>query len=145
MQSLLLDEIFQELSLAERNAVLTRIRSEIQGRMLEDIVLLETMLANPQKQVFILQFAVGEFDMVIFDPAAGSCKIFTIKHSAEAVPQQYRHLADQQKCAETEHRYGPITGKYVLYLGSSHTAGDIQYLHVEEYLRQLQPPAFYPG
>ena len=51
--------------------------------MLEDIVLLETKLANPKKQVFVLQFPVGEFDMVVFDPVAGSCHIFEIKHSAE--------------------------------------------------------------
>ena len=88
-----------------------RILTEIKGRMLEDIVLLETKLANPKKQVFVLQFPVGEFDMVVFDPEAGSCRIFEIKHSEEAVPQQYRHLIDEQKCAQTEHRYGPIDRK----------------------------------
>ena len=71
-----------------------RILTEIKGRMLEDIVLLETELANPKKQVFVLQFPVGEFDMVVFDPEAGSCRIFEIKHSEEAAPQQYRHLID---------------------------------------------------
>ena len=70
----------------------------------EDIVLLETKLATPKNQVFVLQFPVGEFDMVVFDPEAGSCRIFEIKHSEEAVPQQYRHLIDDQKCAQTEHR-----------------------------------------
>ena len=64
--------------------------------MLEDIVLLETKLANPKKQVFVLKFPVGEFDMVVFDPEAGYYRIFEIKHSEEAVPQQYRHLIDEQ-------------------------------------------------
>ena len=104
IRSLLLDETFSALSLAERTAVQQRILTEIKGRMLEDIVLLETKLANPKKQVFVLQFPVGEFDMVVFDPEAGSCRIFEIKHSEEAVPQQYRHLIDEQKCAQTEHR-----------------------------------------
>ena len=104
IRSLLLDETFSTLSLAERTAVQQRILTEIKGRMLEDIVLLETKLANPKKQVFVLQFPVGEFDMVVFDPEAGSCRIFEIKHSEEAVPQQYRHLIDEQKCAQTEHR-----------------------------------------
>lgn len=63
----------------------------------EIIVLLETKLANPKKEVFVLQFAIGEFNMVIFDPAAGSCEICEIKHSTEAVAQQYRHLIDVQK------------------------------------------------
>ena len=137
IRSLLLDETFSALSLAERTAVQQRILTEIKGRMLEDIVLLETKLANPKKQVFVLQFPVGEFDMVVFDPEAGSCRIFEIKHSEEAVPQQYRHLIDEQKCAQTEHRYGPITGKFVLYCGESQVAEGIRYQNVEEYLRSL--------
>ena len=137
IRSLLLDETFSALSLAERTAVQQRILTEIKGRMLEDIVLLETKLATPKKQVFVLQFPVGEFDMVVFDPEAGSCRIFEIKHSEEAVPQQYRHLIDEQKCAQTEHRYGPITGKFVLYRGESHVIDGIQYQNVEEYLRSL--------
>ena len=75
IQSLLLDETFSDLSLEERNFVTERILSEIKGRMMEDIVLLETKLANPKKEVFVLQFAIGESDMVVFDPAAGSCEI----------------------------------------------------------------------
>lgn len=137
IRSLLLDETFSALSLPERTAVQERILSEIRGRMLEDIVLLETKLANPQKQVFVLQFPVGEFDMVVFDPVAGSCHIFEIKHSAEIVPQQYRHLIDEEKCAQAEHRYGPITGKTVLYRGKNRVIEGIQYQNVEEYLRHL--------
>ncbi len=121
----------------ERTAVQQRILTEIKGRMLEDIVLLETKLANLKKQVFVLQFPVGEFDMVVFDPEAGSCRIFEIKHSEEAVPQQYRHLIDGKKCAQTEHRYGPITAKIVLYRGESQVVEGIQYQNVEEYLRNL--------
>lgn len=137
IRSLLLDETFSALSLPERTAVQERILTEIRGRMLEDIVLLETKLANPKKQVFVLQFSVGEFDMVVFDPVAGSCQIFEIKHSTEIAPQQYRHLIDEEKCAQTEHRYGPITGKFVLYRGESRVVEGIQYRNVEEYLRSL--------
>ena len=54
IRSLLLDETFSALSLPERTAVQERILSEIRGRMLEDIVLLETRMANPGKQVFVL-------------------------------------------------------------------------------------------
>ena len=137
IRSLLLDETFSALSLPERTAVQERILSEIRCRMLEDIVLLETKLANPQKQVFVLQFPVGEFDMVIFDPVAASCQICEIKHSTEIAPQQYRHLIDEEKCAQTEHRYGPITGKFVLYRGENQVVEGIPYRNVEEYLRGL--------
>ena len=137
IHSLLLDEAFGALSLPERTAVQERILTEIKGRMLEDIVLLETKIANPGKEVFVLQFPIGEFDMVVFDPAAGSCQIFEIKHSREITPFQYRHLIDSEKCAQTEHRYGPITGKFVLYRGEDQLLNGIQYQNVEEYLRNL--------
>lgn len=137
IRSLLLDETFSALSLAERTVVQERILTEIKGRMLEDIVLLETKLANPKKQVFVLQFPIGEFDMVVFDPEAGSCQVFEIKHSEEAVSQQYRHLVNEEKCAQTEHRYGSITGKFVLYRGKNQVVDGIQYQNVEGYLRNL--------
>ena len=59
--------------------------------MLEDIVLLETMKsADREHRVFKLQFAVGEFDMVIYDEKENCCEIFEIKHSDKQVPAQYR-------------------------------------------------------
>ena len=138
IRSLLLDETFATLSLPERTAVQERILDEIRGRMMEDIVLLETKLANPKKEVFVLQFPIGEFDMVVFDPAAGSCQVFEIKHSAEGVPQQYRHLIDEEKCAQTEHRFGPITGRFVLYRGEDRMLENgVVYQNVEDYLKQL--------
>lgn len=137
IRSLLLDETFGSLSLTERNAVQERILTEIRGRMLEDIVLLETKMADPKKQVFVLQFPIGEFDMVVFDPTAGSCKIFEIKHSEEVAKNQYRHLIDQEKCAQTEHRYGPIMEKTVLYRGKDQVIEGVRYQNVEEYLRDI--------
>ena len=136
--SLLEDKTFASLSLVERTAVQNRILSEIMGRMTEDIVLLETKLSRRDMQVFKLQFAVGEFDMVIFDRANLCCQIFEIKHSTEVNPSQYRHLTDKEKCRQTEHRYGQITKKAVLYRGASHMEGDIEYINIEEYLCSLK-------
>ena len=136
--SLLEDKTFANLSLVERTAVQSRILSEIMGRMTEDIVLLETKLSRRDMQVFKLQFAVGEFDMVIFDQANLCCQIFEIKHSTEVNPAQYRHLTDEEKCRQTEHRYGQIAKKAVLYRGASHMEGDIEYINIEEYLCSLK-------
>ncbi len=137
VKSLLLDENFSALSIIERNRVIERTLGAIKGRMIEDLILLETKIARPNKQVFQLQFAVGEFDMVVCDPESLTCEIFEIKLSKEVVPQQYQHLINQDKCVETEHRFGRITGKYVIYRGEETSAGDIQYLNVEEYLKSL--------
>ncbi len=135
VNSLLLDEKFNALSAVWRNRILERILGEIRGRMMEDIVLLETKLAKPKKQVFQLQFAVGEFDMVVYDPNTISCEIYEIKYSKEVVPNQYRHLINAEKCAATEHRYGTITGRYVIYRGEEEESDGVQYLNVEKYLK----------
>ena len=137
VSNLLLDAKFSELSLVERQRILDRLLSEIRGRMMEDIVLLETKIAYPKKKVFKLQFAVGEFDMVVFDSKELNCKIYEVKYSKEQVPEQSRHLKDEEKCAMTSHRYGEITGKYVIYRGESGSLEGIQYLNVEEYLKSL--------
>lgn len=137
VKSLLLDDKFKELSLSERNQVIERILSEIRGRMMEDIILLETKLANPRKEVFKLQFTVGEFDMVVFDPESASSKIFEIKYSTQIVEQQYQHLVNEEKCAQTEHRFGKIEGKYVIYRGLTQEVSGIHYVNVEEYLDNI--------
>ena len=98
VKSLMQDEKFRDLSLKERRRVTDRIIDEIKGRMMEDIVLLETKIARKNCEVFRLQFAIGEFDMVVFDPEEGNCEIYEIKHSREVVPEQCRHLLDKQKC-----------------------------------------------
>lgn len=137
IKTLMQDDVFRTLSLPERNAVISRVLSDIQGRMMEDIILLETRMAFPECEVFKLVFARGEFDMVVFDPNAASCSIYEVKHSAEVVEDQYKHLVDEEKCKATEFRFGPITGKYVIYRGASHDVNGIHYLNVEEYLKGL--------
>lgn len=145
IKSLMQDDMFRGLSFEERKRVTERIIDEIKGRMMEDIVLLETKLSKKNCEVFRLQFAIGEFNMVVFNPDEGTCEIYEIKHSKEVVPQQCRHLLDEQKCKDTEFRYGTITGKYVIYRGATTSlvqAGveiseDVTYLNVEEYLKKL--------
>ena len=137
IKSLMKDDIFRELSLRERNRVTERILNDIRGRMMEDIVVLETQIAKPDCEVFKLVFATGEFDMVIFEPENECCSIYEIKHSTEVIANQYRHLKDEAKCKETEFRFGDIKGKYLIYRGESCNVDGIQYLNVEEYLSNL--------
>lgn len=137
VENMLLDVKFQELSVKERQRILERLLSEIRGRMMEDIVLLETKIAKPDKKVFKLQFAIGEFDMVVFDPVALNCEIYEVKYSKERVPAQYRYLTDEEKCRETIHRYRDIEGRYVIYRGEDAEMDGVRYLNVEEYLKGL--------
>lgn len=138
IDSLLLDEKFSSLSLKDKNYLSERILNEIKGRMMEDIVLLETKMANPYKEVFKLKFAIGEFDMVVFDKEQSSCEIYEIKYSKEIVTNQYRHLIEEEKLKLTTFKFGEIKSKNVIYRGDSKLVNDIRYINVEEYLNNLR-------
>lgn len=137
INSLVEDEVFQELPMNEQSKTIERILNEIKGRMMEDIVLLETMMARTNCEVFCLKFNIGEFDMVVFDREKICCEIYEIKHSSEIAPEQTRHLHDEKKCSDTAFRYGKITGKYVIYRGEECEVDGVQYLNVEKYLKGL--------
>lgn len=138
VKTLLMDETFKEVSATERKRITERILDEVKGRMLEEIVQLETKKANPDLEVFKLQFAVGEFDMVVYDPVNVCCKIYEVKHSKEKDPLQYRHLINEENCKQTEFRYGTILEKVVLYRGEdAESEHGIIYRNVEDYLCEL--------
>ena len=137
VNSILQDEKFSEFSVKERAYILERILNEVKGRILEDIVLIETKIANPQKHVFQLRFAIGEFDMVVADKDTLTCEIYEIKYSGEIVEKQQQHLKDEKKCEATAFRFGEIKGKYVIYRGETTDVDGIKYVNAEEYLKSL--------
>ena len=132
--ALMQDEIFMSIGIKERMRISERILNEIRGRMMEDIILLESKHRESGKEVFVLQFPIGEYDMVIHDPDRISCSIYEIKHSTETDPRQYHNLLDNDKCLDTEKQYGDITGKYVIYRGDNCEIEGVHYRNVEEYL-----------
>ncbi len=139
VHSLMKDNTFKKLDLEERKYVSERILEEVRGRMLEDIILLESMKAlGNNYYVFKLQFRSGEFDMVIRDDSNNTCAIYEIKHSKEYVQEQGRHLMDEEKLALTTPHYGKLVGRYVLYLGENMDSEDgIAYRNAEEFLKNL--------
>ena len=137
--SLIQDEYFKSISIVDKEYIINKILDDVKGRMLEDIVLLETQKSSSRDtETFKFKFDLGgEYDMVVCDKATLTSKIFEIKHSDKIVEQQTRFLRDDEKCALIEHRFGTIGGKYVLYRGKTTRADGIQYLNVEEYLNSL--------
>ena len=136
--SIMKDDNFNMLDAKEKKMVTERILEEVRGRMIKELVLLETKKKlDKKKSVFKLQFETGEFDMVIADTEAITCRIYEIKHSKEIVPAQYRFLVDEEKCSQTVHMYGDITEKVVIYRGKTQMYNEIQYKNVEEYLEEL--------
>ena len=138
--SLMQDAYFASISEADKAYITGKILDDVKGRMLEDIVLLEVCKAAPSTmEAFKFKFdAGGEFDMVIYDKASQNCRIYEIKHSTEANEKQTLHLRDAEKCQIVENRFGPISGKFVLYRGKDTFAEDVQYLNVENFLCGLK-------
>ena len=94
---------------------------------------------NPESTTLVVYFSrMGYTRKIAYEIANRKrCAIYEIKHSTEVVKAQYRHLIDEEKCRVTEWRFGPITGKYVIYRGESCEVNGIHYLNVEAYLKGL--------
>ena len=138
IHSLMKDPVFSQISDAEKTYVIQRINNEIMGRMMEEIVMLETTRHRKNCDVFKLVFDIGEFDMVVYDRTKATCEIFEVKHSKVKSEEQVRHLVDQDKLKQTEQRIAPITQRYVIYRGENQTdSNGISYLNVNEYLRGM--------
>ena len=138
--SMMQDAYFASIPEADKAYITGKILDDVKGRMLEDIVLLEVCKAAPSTmEAFKFKFdAGGEFDMVIYDKTSQNCRIYEIKHSAKVNEKQTIHLRDAEKCQIVENRFGPISGKFVLYRGKDTFAEGIQYLNVENFLCGLK-------
>ena len=130
--SLMQDAYFASIPEADKAYITGKILDDVKGRMLEDIVLLEVCKAAPSTmEAFKFKFdAGGEFDMVIYDKTSQNCRIYEIKHSAK--------VNEKQTCQIVENRFGPISGKFVLYRGKDTFAEGVQYLNVENFLCGLK-------
>lgn len=137
--SLTKDLTYQLLNDNEKEYIAERILEEVRGRMLEDIVLLETSKAlGKDYRVFKLQSINGEYDMVIRDVRNNTCAIYEIKHSGECVYEQAKHLRNETMLAMTAPRFGELVGRYVLYLGDELTTDEgISYRNAEQFLKML--------
>ena len=133
------DPEFKSFNQDEKDLACNKILDDVRGRMMEDIVLLETVRSLPKKRsAFKLTLERSEFDMVIYTSGENTCETFEVKHSAEIVPHQYHILGDEELCQAVEQQYGRITRKCVIYRGESCTLENgIEYLNVEEYLKSL--------
>ena len=136
--SLMNDNAFSEISEYDKRDITVRILDAVRGRMMKDIVLLETAKAQRTKKVFRLQFEADEFDMVVYDSETNTCKIYDIQHSREVVHHQYIKLLYEKKCLACENKYGKITERVVIYQGKSYIAENgVRYINAEEYLKAL--------
>ena len=136
---LLNDGEFRAFGQREQDLACARILEDVRGRMMEDIVLLETVRTLPKdRSAFKFTLSRTEFDMVVYASGENRCELYEVKHSAEIVPRQYHVLEDEEACLQAERQYGKIAKKCVIYRGESRILKNgIEYLNVEEYLNAL--------
>ena len=138
------DELFATHSEIDKEIAIEKIKQDVQGTMMEDIVYLETKHSlDSTKKIFKLHFSntepKGEFDFVIYDKVNNNCEIYEVKHTKEINERQTQHLTDKVKCAMTEYFYGDIISKNVIYQGESKELDNgIHYLNAVEYLDGLE-------
>jgi hypothetical protein len=112
-----------------RAEISKRLLSDIKGQMLEDIVKTDLVM-NPifQKdrinEVFdvyrIRKFGSdsGEFDITICNAQTKAACVMEVKHSDKQVPEQTKHLKNEELCKEFEKRTGcRIVRRMVIYNG----------------------------
>lgn len=142
VHSIMKDNFFITLNQKEKELIVETILNDVRGRMLEDIVLLETKLAmGDSKRVFKLHFAAGEYDMVIYDSKTNTHEAYEIKRSNKIVENQYRHLIHPDNIKKAEQQFGKMTKRCVLYKGENAILENgIEYQNVEEFLKKLVIP-----
>ena len=138
--SLMQDAYFNTISKEDKDYIISKILNDVKGKMLEDIVLLETVKNfSDKKEVFKFKFDLGgEFDMVVLDKQSYEVCLYEIKHSNKIAKEQTKHLVNEEKCNLVERKFGKITHKYVLYTGKNSIVNGIEYLNVEEFLTNLK-------
>ena len=136
--SLMNDQYFASLSEKEKEIIIEKILGDVKGRMLEDIVLLETSLSlkSDYKVFKYISYQYGEVDMVIYHN--NTFKTYEIKHSDKIVyDSQTKFLNNIEINKILKEKYGQLKSKYVVYNGETMLEKDVEYLNVSQYLKSL--------
>ena len=138
VHSLLQNSRFLSYTRSQKQVIIDKILNDVKGRMLEDIVLLETSTKRQKEEVFQYRFvAGGEFDMVRY-PQDGSFQLYEIKHSKEIVfESQTKYLRNPALLDYATHHFGQMKERIVLYRGEDTQIEGIVYQNVENYLKGL--------
>ena len=139
--SLMQDARFSKISAENKSIIIEKILSDVKGRMLEDIVLLESTYRKSKDEIvfkYINNKLNAECDMVKYNKRTNSFVVYEIKHSDKInALNQAKHLNNPEFLKELSKIYGVLKGKYVLYKGIASEIGTVKYLNVEYYLKSL--------
>lgn len=129
------------LSVEEFNNLKTKLIQDISGRVLEEIIIINSMQVFGKDNVFQIQVpGNAEIDMAI--QTEKGIKLYEIKLSKQIVPKQSRWLRDTKFCNQIEKQLiTEIISKSVIYMGETTSVkvdGEaIQYINAQEFLLNI--------
>ena len=142
--ALIYTDFFNDYSHKQQKMILDKMKSDIRGGLLEDIVYCQ-IAKDFDKNIFDDNFVTSyrnkkgaEFDLVIGVDSYNSLIAIEVKLSEIPCDEQVKHLRNIQFCKEVENFFGyPIKNKVVLYRGQNQMSpayNDIVYINVETFL-----------
>lgn len=133
------DETFHDLSENVKQYLLNKLKSDMHGKLMEDIVYLEiAKVFHDRDKYHIERFrdAEGrEIDITVSCYSPMRSIAIEVKYSKVTAKEQVRHLLDEEFCFEVKRKLGgEIIDKMVIYRGDSCVFNTIKYINVEEFL-----------
>ena len=139
------DDIFGKYQKHEKREILNKLKSDICGGILEDIVFYQTARTFQNKSEYEItkyRDEVGrEADVVVENYDKCSVVAIEVKLSDQYAEQQMKHLLNQEFCSEIESKTGlVIANKVVVYRGENDYISDkgVIYLNAEDYLSNTE-------
>ena len=136
--SLIQDKYFANININDKTYIINKILEDVKGKLLEEIIILDINNRNNKNiKAFKYKFDIGEVDLIIQNTNTNTCEIYEIKHSNKiSFAKQTKNLLNENKCKIIENQIGKIVKKGVLYRGETQKVNNIEYINIEEYLKQ---------
>lgn len=116
--------VLQQFSPASREFLAQKLKEDIKGRMLENILFYQLAKDKSVTDSYIVQKykANGhEADICLIPKEKRGAFLFEVKHTTTPVLEQARHLLDKTFVHQFENQFGKkVVGKAVIYRGKSH-------------------------
>lgn len=136
------EDIFGNYTDAEQKAILAKLKSDICGGILEDIIYYQSVRnlsdnADCRIEKYRKNTTGQEIDVLIEDFEKCSTVAIEVKLSDKYAENQMNHLLNDEFCSEIESKTGiPIINKLVVYLGATNYISEknVIYLNAEDYL-----------
>lgn len=149
--ALITSEEFEGYTKKQRELMIQKIESDINGQILEDIVFYQAARdlgcrRQPDRRHEVSKYRNlegREIDLLIMDFCSETVLAIEVKLSREKAAGQRKHLMDMEVCGDIEAKTGlEIANKAVVYLGENGESEDgVLYINAEDFLKRSKEMA----